>query len=485
MAFEDPHAEMAVLAGVLRHGRDAYVDSSEFIGSSTLANELHQLIYACFDEHYGGAEDRPLDYATLLSVAKRLGYSHAFDDADAARHVRTLLNYPVELETVRHEAAKLLKLKIGRELHERLRDSAGRLKGITGDETLNHILEMVESPIFEYTASLNGDGHDTKQIGVGCSEWLENVIANPRSNRGIPTPFPIYNRLIGGGFRRGGVAVIGARPKTGKTVCCDNIGLHVAGTLGIPVLNLDTEMQDHEHWSRILAFLSGIPIDRIEEGRLSTKEADDLRGHVLWLESIPYYYRSVIDESFAEQVAAMRRWVAREVGVDDDGARNDCLVIYDYLQLTDPGEFSGNNFKEYQLLGFQMVSLTRLAKKYDIPILSMLQLNRDGIDKKTTAAAAGSDRIIWKCSNFSILSRKGESEIETHGESAGTLWLSNLIARHGAGGRGPHDDISLLFEGETARLSEGKTRGELDRGRPPSHRKGFEVEDDGEDFALE
>jgi hypothetical protein len=344
---------------------------------------------------------------------------------------------------------------------------------------------MVEGPVLDYTSRVGGDAADTHQIGRGAREWLEHNLANPRQNLGIPSPFPKYNGMIGGGFRRRGVAMIGGRAKSGKTGLVDTIGEHVAGTLGIPVLNVDTEMTAEEHWARMLASRTGIPIKAVEQGLVTPEQADRLREAADRLADIPYYYRSVIDESFEEQVASMRRWCVKTVGVDGSGVRNDCLVIYDYLQLTDPGEFSGNSFKEYQILGFQMVALTRLAKKYDVPILSFLQLNREGLKEESVAVAA-SDRIIWKCSNFSIFKPKSEEEMAEDGPHEGNRKLIPLIARHGPGAD-PGDYISLKFERETARLSEGRTKFEIKRaaGATPSDRRTFEVDDEPQDIQLE
>ena len=45
-----------------------------------------------------------------------------------------------------------------------------------------------------------------------------------------------------------------------------------------------------------------------------------------------------------------------------------------------------NNIQEYQALGFQITSLHNLCVKLDIPCLSFVQLNRDGITKESTDA---------------------------------------------------------------------------------------------------
>jgi hypothetical protein len=109
----------------------------------------------------------------------------------------------------------------------------------------------------------------------------------------------------------------------------------------------------------------------------------------------------------------------------------------------------------------------------------MLQLNRDGIDKETTAGAAGSDRIIWKCANFTILKRKTEEELaEDGGAEEGNLKLVPVISRHGEA-LGDRDYINLKFQGATAKLVEGRTRNEVAKGKK-SGSKGFEVEYDEE-----
>lgn len=484
MSLADVSAERAVLAGPFKFGRDAFVDVDDLVNDPVFSLDFNKFTWSCIKDFYEQNEDRNIDLPSLVSTARKLGYGEYYEQEDAKRHLRALLNYPIELPTVRAEAAKLLKISIINQLSELNIGVSEKLNGLTGDESLNQIISLVENPFFEYTAKLNGDSHDTKQIGEGIDDWLENVLSQETDNLGIPTPFPTFNKQIGGGFRRRGVGIVAARAKSGKTVLCDNVAIHVAGTLGIPVFNLDTEMTDEEHWARILSHLTGIPMDRIERGRVDQEEAKLLKKKAKWLKSIPYFYRSVIDETFEEQVAAMRRWIVKTVGVNESGIRNNCLIIYDYLQLTDPGEFSGNNFKEYQLLGFQIVSLCRMAKKYDVPILSTLQLNREGIDKETTAAASGSDRIVWKCSNFSIIKRKTEEEIVADGEQEGNLKLLCVVARHGAGT--DHGDyINIKFDGATAKMVEGRTRRELDRGKKPSTQKGFEVEENGPDDNFE
>lgn len=827
MDFVDLAAARGTIAGVLQYGLDSYIDVGDLLEVDVFrGSELHQSLWSCIEDIYKDGTDRKIDIPTLLATSKRIGVHGIVDKAENRKHIRSLLNYPIAQETVRHEAARLFRRHLAYRADGVLAEQRRALRRLDGSETIAKLLGHVEDPIFDFSASINsGRGDGPQQIAEGIDQWLDNLENNPRDNIGIPTPFPIYNAAIGGGFRRATVSIIGARPKTGKeqpldslvftpsgpirmgdiavgdavstpyggvakvvsihpqgekdiyrvvfadgdsaecgiehlwrvkhrrkknyqvmslkdivlagvmdgdhrkwqvqlptecyytfedvpidpyllgtiigngglttsvvtftsmddetlermyevlpdghslehranpdspydyvlkgdgrvnlvrrqlqslglvgcsshdkfipdiykynsaevrwdliqglcdtdgsaykagnqieystaskrlaydikelvqslgglchvkyrktacqtgtfwsyrlyikhnnrpdffrlsrkkdrmtprkkpslhrtirhieyvgkkpaqcimldsddhlymtnhhivthnTVCSDNIGLHVAGKLGIKVLNLDTEMTQEEHHARILAHLTGIDIKEIESGRFAKdkKKKQAVRDAAAWLKTIPYYYESVVDKSFDEQVAIMRRWVTRNVPVNDDGIRDDCLIIYDYLQLTDPGEFGKGDFKEYQILGFQMLQLLRMAARCDVAVLSLLQLNRDGVDKESTAVAAGSDRIIWKAASFTILKKKDEQEIAEDGSENGNLKLVPVIARHGEA-LSLGDYISVKFTGRTAKMEEGKTRYQIRDLKGVTLQHGFEVDGENENIPFD
>ena len=117
--------------------------------------------------------------------------------------------------------------------------------------------------------------------------------------------------------------------------------------------------------------------------------------------------------------------------------------------------------KEFQVLGFMMTALHNFALRYEVPILSFVQLNRDGINKETTDTASGSDRIIWLCSNFSIYKHKSDEEIAKDGPENGNRKLVPVIARHGEGLQ-DKDYINIMMNGSYAKITEGKTAFELE-----------------------
>ena len=152
----------------------------------------------------------------------------------------------------------------------------------------------------------------------------------------------------------------------------------------------------------------------------------------------------------------MRRWLVKEVGLNDDGTAKDCVIFYDYLKLMDSAGIS-QDLKEYQVLGFMMTSLHNFAMKYKVPIVAFVQLNRDGITKESTDSASGSDRIIWLCSNFTIFKRKSDEEIAEDGPESGNRKLVPIISRHG-GGLDDNDYINCKMKGWCAKIIEGQTK---------------------------
>ena len=255
---------------------------------------------------------------------------------------------------------------------------------------------------------------------------------------------------------------------------------------GVPVLNMDTEMTEEDHQHRMSAMVSGLPINEIETGNFgkNPEYKDRIIKACQEIAQAPYYYRSISGKSFEDQLSIIRRWLTKEVGLNADGTAKDCVVIYDYLKLMDAQGVSAD-MKEYQLLGFMMTTLHNFAHRYKIPILCFMQLNRDGIEKEDTSAASGSDRIIWLCSNFSILKHKSDEEIQEDKLENGNRKLKPIVCRHGAGMEFG-DYINCHMTGYNARIIEGKTKFELERTNHENDNEGYcDDDEDGSDIPFE
>ena len=424
-----------------------------------------------------------IDLPTILSSAKEIGLEELLANKEEVNHLSAIMKFPVLLNNVRKMGAKVRKLQIARMMYDQLETTKEKYTNIKGDEPISQILGIAEESIFDFTSLLNDNDDSPQKVFGDVEERLDSLCANPIDQVGIPTGFDRYDFAIGGGLRRGTVNVIGARPKVGKTLFAENVGIHIAKHLGIPVLNLDTEMTKKDHQDRGMAMLTEVAINDIETGSFSTNSYKNqkIRDAAKEVKDIPYFHKSIGGKPFEDQLSIMRRWLAKEVGVNKQGRAKDCVIVYDYLKIMESSEIS-KDMKEYQLLGFLMTSLHNFAIRYEVPVLAFVQLNRDGITKESTDTASGSDRIIWLCSNFSIYKSKSDEEIAKDGPENGNRKLVPVIARHGEG-LADKDYINVNMIGKYAKLVEGKTAFELEDGTSLISDDPMELQNDDIPFA--
>lgn len=467
MTLCDPAAERGVLAGIFTGGVEAYADVADIVTAKTFRIDSNQLIWSCMDYLFKETDQTSVDIPSILSAAKGLGFATRLAKTEEMQHLRAVSNLPVLPANVRRMASRIRKLEIARLLTEQLDHAKRNLSEVSGDEPIDRILGLAEAPIFDLTSLLTGQANEgTEPIGSGAKEYVSHLMDHPREMVGISTGLPTYDFAIGGGIRPNSLDIIAARPKTGKTYLTDYTGLHIAGKLGVPTLNIDTEMSKREHQHRIIANLAGVTVRDIETGKCGTNQLS--REKVVRaaekLASIPYHYRCVIGMSFEDVLAMMRRWVTRVVGLTDDGLAKPCVIIYDYLKMLSSEDLS-KNLQEYQMLGFITTALKNFMGRYGVGCLCFAQLNRDGIDREDTGVISGSDRIIHYCTSFTILKRKSDEErAEASNEHMRyTHKLVPVISRHGEGLQ-DGDYINVEADYRRGRITEGPTRNQLAAG---------------------
>jgi replicative DNA helicase len=465
---QDLPAERAVLSGIYKHGADTYLDIADILQQSTFTDTTNQALYKCMSCLYDDGVEQ-LDEASIFSKAKELGYEEIFTDPNERTYLRSIFNSSVKSQNIPRFASKIRKLEIARLLHNQIGDAQTSLTKITGNEAIEEIIGIAEESIFDFTSLLQDPNQQQlSQITDGLAEYLEYVKDNQRDIIGIPSGYSYYDTAIGGGFRRRTVSLIGARTKVGKSILALNISLYLTIIKKIPVLYLDTEMDKEDQWPRMIASLARgknikVTITEIETGKFANKYAKEIDDIANDIKDIPFYHENVSGKEFTEILSLMRRWVRKHVGFDENGNMKDCLIIYDYLKLTTSKDIS-HNLQEYQILGFIATAMHNFTVRHNLPILSFIQLNRDGIDRESSSAFSQSDRILWLVTNYSIFKFKSPEDIaESGGPLHGTHKLVTLAARHGPG-MAEGDYLNIHVEKEHAWIREGDTRYNLKSG---------------------
>lgn len=457
MNLTDIGAERAVLAGLFAYGLDAYVEVSDIVSHQTFGHYNNQILYKCIEKVMESEAD--VDLPSVLAAAQQLGFYDSVNTKQELEYINSLMKFPIKKDNVAHFAAQIKKFEFARKIKS-LADRIGKdVESINGDESINDIIGLMENPLVEFLRQ-DSVSEKPQKIGKDVEAYFDFLVENRCDQIGIPTGFPRYDAAIGGGLRRKCVDLVSARPKVGKSVFADNVAINVAAS-GIPVLMLDTEMSKEDHLNRIISNLSGVPINEISTGKFSEDQEKTLAVKLAIdkIKDISYTYVSVAGAPFEQILNTIKRWIMQEVGQDENGRTNDCVVIYDYLKLMSSSSIS-NNIQEYQALGFQITSLHNLAVKYDFPCLSFVQLNRDGITKESTDAVSGSDRLIWLCTSFSIFKVKSAEEVAEDGPNAGNRKLVPIVSRHGPGME-DGNYINMKMFGDKAKLEELRTRDEF------------------------
>jgi len=455
--LSDIGAERAVLAGLFTYGLESYVEISDLLDHGSFGNQNNQVIYKCIEKVL--QNEAEVDLPAILSAAEQLNLSDAINTRQELEYINSLMEFPIKKDNVIYFAAQIKKFEFARKIKSLTSKISRDVESINGDESIDDIIGIVENPIMEFLRE-DDSGQKPERLGEGIEEYLDFLMENKCDQIGVPTGFARYDASIGGGLRRKCVDLVSARPKVGKSVFADNVALNVANQ-GVPVLMLDTEMSKEDHLNRIISNLSGVPINEVATGSFTDDDEKTIsvKGAIDQIKDIPYTYISVAGAPFEQIMNAIKRWIMQEVGQDESGRTNECVVIYDYLKLMSSSSIT-NNLQEYQALGFQITSLHNLSVKYDFPCLSFVQLNRDGITRETTDTVSGSDRLIWLCTSFSIFKIKSPEELAEDGPNAGNRKLVPVVCRHGPGME-DGNYINMRMLGDHARLDELRTRDEF------------------------
>ena len=304
--------------------------------------------------------------------------------------------------------------------------------------------------IISHTDSIYGDkissysfNDDPENVFDSLEYEIEERGNNPREDTGLTTPYKEFNRLYGG-LRNGNIYAIVSRPAQGKTTFINDLCLGTAVANDVPVLVLDTEMTTTEIQFRMAAANTGVPLWYLETGKWrNDKDMESkVRNYFSNLKKHKYFHYHVRNKTIDEVCALIRRWHMKYVG-----RGNDCVIAYDYVKLT--GEKVDKNWAEHQAIGEKIDKLKRVAEEINAPLVTAMQMNRQGesFNRNSSSlvddssAISLSDRLQWFASFVAIFRRKTADEIAMDGEHFGTHKLLPIKTRYQGRDAAGHQDL--------------------------------------------
>jgi replicative DNA helicase len=230
--------------------------------------------------------------------------------------------------------------------------------------------------------------------------------------RGLSSGFPTLDALYGG-FQPSHLIVLGALTGYGKSAFAWNATLNVAlaprqDGVQKHVYFASLEMTREELVERALAAQAMVDHSLIRDGLLSDAEmraveaaAQRIRGCRIWLDE-----DSLTIQDIARQ--ARRRHARGELD----------LVVVDYLQLLENTEKSNKNGTRAQDLEGMSRQLKQLAHELDVPVVALVQLNRNAVEgQEPSLAHINESGGIARNSNVVVFFYAEEDQLELRNRS--------------------------------------------------------------------
>jgi len=190
------------------------------------------------------------------------------------------------------------------------------------------------------------------------AEFLE---VDAGGTQAIPTGLEKLDAILGGGFKKGSLYVLAARPGVGKSALAIQMTYETAKR-GLRASYASLEMSSSECAGRLLSNASGVR-KPTGKGFLNAGHKQKLETQVQAMQGWPIIFK---DDNQAT-MQSIEAFIAKQRLEGELG-----LIVVDYLQLlSSPGHDS-----RVQEVSHISRSLKAIAMEYEVPVLALSQLNR-------------------------------------------------------------------------------------------------------------
>ena len=425
--------EKNCIAGLMKYPRLA-VSIPDNITASDFYGEIHRFIFPFILKAV--KEQASLNPTLLADHIKQTGYSPKID-LSIQDYLDSLALLSVASDDVLPSFKELKKYAICRDLMSTSQAMQEEIRANL-NEPVEDIVEKLDILYGNKLDIYQEKNNEFVDVFGSMRKFISDLAENPVDDKGIPSPFPIFNKYYGG-FRDGNVYVWASRAKQGKSTLLSSMAYNLSqrrtpDNRQVEVLYLDTEMETKDFMLRQAAAISGVPFWYIDTGNFKNnsdynnkllaalREIDASQPHV--------YHIYVANKNIDQIISLINRWFYQKC----KEGKSKPVIIYDYLKLT--GEKISDSQREHQVIGDKVNKLKETATKIQAPLLTAIQINRTGITTgkdevlDDESVIAMSDRISWFASFLAIFRRNSRAEVkELGGYENGTHRMVVLNAR--------------------------------------------------------
>ena len=304
----------------------------------------------------------PLEIHSLCSVLRKEG------NYEKIGGVNKLLDLSNSVDSFNSEEFYLKNIK----QYSLLRKLLNAVKSISTDfenkkiEDVNDFVLNAEKNLVNITREREIKGFTTSKeiISKIGSEFELNRNGNVVKSE-ILTGFPNIDNLTGG-YKKGNLVIIAARPSVGKTAFAMALCLKNALTYHKPVAIFSLEMTKEDLIKRAIASISHIPYEKISRVDFTNEEYQKIRGSEKIISELPLFIDDNGGNSIDDIVAKCQKLK------QDQGEVG--LIMIDYIGLIVPSKKKANNRQEE--VSEISRRLKELSKEIECPVLCLSQLSR-------------------------------------------------------------------------------------------------------------
>ena len=352
-------AEVAVLGGMLID-TDAVAKAVEVVDDSMFYREGHRRIFRIMARLFQRGE-----VVDPTTVAEELKKSDELEQAGGLPYLAELLDAVPTAANVEYHA----RIVRERALMRRLIETSSQIIRDTyepGERTVEELLDEAEHRIFQVAQSHDREGFVwIKKILYPTFERIEQLQAAQGGITGVGTGFTDLDGKTGG-FQKGDLVIVAARPSMGKTALVISLMLHAAISQQTPVALFSLEMSKEQLVQRMLCSEALVDLGRLLRGRLTDDDYVRLAQAAGHLNTAPIW----IDDSGVLTVLEMRA-KARRLKAEQPELG---MIIVDYLQLMQGGGKMAEN--RQQEVSEISRGLKAIAKELGVPVIALSQLSR-------------------------------------------------------------------------------------------------------------
>ena len=183
---------------------------------------------------------------------------------------------------------------------------------------------------------------------------------------GVPSGFRSLDKITGG-WQRGDLIVVAARPSMGKTAFALSLVQQATMQFKVPSIIFSLEMSKQQLATRLMYSETGIRSEELRQGRLSEDILQNFATKFPELVEAPIYVEDTAALSITELRSKSRRACTKH---------NIGLIIVDYLQLMQGEERSRYSTNREQEIAMISRKLKAIAKELNVPVIALSQLSR-------------------------------------------------------------------------------------------------------------